>query len=90
MVPKVQKKLVKAGTGKITVDSGAAESVMPKAMLGNEALVAGAAKLAGVKYVAANGARMDNHGEKQVRAVSLLHRPDAGGSKPGRIMVVCD
>ena len=66
-VPKVQKKLVKAGVGKITVDSGAAESVMPKAMLGNETLVAGAAKLAGVKYVAANGARMDNHGEKQVR-----------------------
>ena len=66
-VPKVQKKLVKAGSGKFTVDSGAAESVMPKAMLGNETLVAGAAKLAGVKYVAANGARMDNHGEKQVR-----------------------
>ena len=63
----VPKKLAKAGSGKITVDSGAAESVMPKAMLGNETLVAGAAKLAGVKYVAANGARMDNRGEKQVR-----------------------
>ena len=60
-------KLVKAGFGHITVDSGAAESVMPMGMLENEELVEGAAKMAGVKYVAANGARMANFGEKSVK-----------------------
>jgi hypothetical protein len=54
-------KLVFAGKGKITIDSGAAESVMPKDMLPNEP------KRSGVRYVAANGARMENQGEKKVR-----------------------
>ena len=40
---------------------------MPKAMLPNEPLREGAAKKSGVKYVAANGARMENLGEKRVR-----------------------
>ena len=60
-------RLVKAGMGNITVDSGAAESVMPRGMLENEELVEGAAKLSGVRYVAANGARMENSGEKRVK-----------------------
>ena len=60
-------KLVCAGKGKITIDSGAAESVMPKYMLVNEPVVEGEAKRSGVKYVAANGARMENQGEKKVR-----------------------
>jgi hypothetical protein len=60
-------KLVFAGRGKITIDSGAAESVMPKDMLMNEPTVEGQAKRNGVKYVAANGARMENQGEKKVR-----------------------
>lgn len=60
-------KMTFAGKGKITIDSGAAESVMPKNMLENEPVVEGQAKRNGVKYVAANGARMENQGEKKVR-----------------------
>ena len=59
--------LVSAGRGKVTIDSGAAESVMPRDMLQRETLVEGAPKKSGVKYVAANGAKMDNYGEKRVR-----------------------
>ena len=51
-------KLVPAGRGKITIDSGAAESVMPNGLL---------PKRHGVKYVAANGARMENLGEKKAK-----------------------
>lgn len=60
-------RLVSAGRGKITIDSGAAESVLPRGMLPNEPLREGAAKRSGVKYVAANGARMENLGEKRAR-----------------------
>ena len=56
-----------AGRGKVTIDSGAAESVMPRGMLEGEPLVEGEAKRLGVKYVAANGARMENYGEKKIR-----------------------
>ena len=56
-----------AGKGKITIGSGAGESVMPKEMLPNEELVEGLAKKSGVRYVAANGSKMDNYGEKRVR-----------------------
>jgi hypothetical protein len=56
-----------AGRGRITIDFGAAESVLPRDMLPNEALLEGEAKKRGVKYVAANGGRMDNLGEKKVR-----------------------
>ena len=40
---------------------------MPRDMLSGEPLVEGEAKKAGVRYVAANGARMENYGEKKVR-----------------------
>ena len=60
-------KLVPAGRGKITIDSGAAESVMPKDMLPNEPAIEGKAKRNGVRYVAANGAKMENMGEKRTR-----------------------
>jgi hypothetical protein len=60
-------KLISAGKGKITIDSGAADSVMPLAMLPNEEMKEGKAKKAGVKYIAANGGKMDNMGEKRVR-----------------------
>ena len=60
-------KLRSAGKGKVTIDSGAAESVMPKGMLDREPLVEGEAKRMGVKYVAANGAKMENYGEKKIR-----------------------
>ena len=56
-----------AGRGKVTIDSGAAESVMPRGMLDGEPMVEGEAKRSGVRYVAANGAKMENYGEKRVR-----------------------
>ena len=61
------KRLRPAGRGKVTIDSGAAESVMPRGMLDGERLVEGEAKRLGIKYVAANGAKMENYGEKRVR-----------------------
>ena len=54
------KRLVFAGKGEITIDSGAAESVMPKGMLLNEPTIEGLATKNRVMYVAANGARMEN------------------------------
>ena len=60
-------KMKSAGKGKITIDSGAGESVLPKDMLPNEELIEGEAKKNGVKYVAANGSKMENYGEKKVR-----------------------
>ena len=59
--------LKEAGRGRITIDSRAAESVLPKNMLPNEPIVEGEAKRRGVKYVAANGGKMENIGEKKVK-----------------------
>ena len=59
--------LTSAGRGKITIDSGAAESVLPADIVPNETLIEGDAKRRGVKYVTANGGRMENMGEKRVR-----------------------
>ena len=56
-----------AGKGRITIDSGAAESVLPVGMLPGEETVEGESKRKGVRYVAANGGKMENHGEKRVR-----------------------
>ena len=44
-----------------------ASNVMPKAIFPSEPLREGIAKRNGVKYVAANGAKMENLGEKKVR-----------------------
>ena len=60
-------RLKSAGRGKFTIDSGATESVMPRGMLEGEPSVEGEAKRLGVKYVAANGAKMDNYGQKRIR-----------------------
>jgi hypothetical protein len=60
-------KLKSAGVGKITIDSGAGESVMPKGMMVNEPLTESEAQRQGTKYVAANGSKMNNYGEKRVR-----------------------
>ena len=62
-----KKPLRSAGYGKITIDSGAAESVLPTDLVPNETLIEGDAKRRGVKYVAANGGKMENMGEKRVR-----------------------
>ena len=51
----------------ITIDSGAAEFVLPRNTLPNESTVEGEAKRRGVKYVAANGGKMENIGEKKVK-----------------------
>ena len=40
---------------------------MPRGMLEGEPLVEGEAKRLGVKYVAANGAKMDNYDQKRIR-----------------------
>jgi len=61
---KRQKKPI--GTGKITIDSGAAESVMPMEILKEIQLKESKGSKAGVQYIAANGGRMPNLGEKQV------------------------
>ena len=62
-----REKLKPAGTGRIKIDSGAAESVLPVGMLPGEETVEGESKRKGVRYVAANGGKMENHGEKRVR-----------------------
>ena len=45
--------LTLAGKGKVNIDSGVVESVMPRGMLEKEPLVEGEAKRLGVQYVAA-------------------------------------
>ena len=54
------------GKGTITIDSGAAESVLPRDMLKEVQLRESAGSKASVKYIAANGSRMPNLGEKKV------------------------
>lgn len=65
--PRTKERLKSAGHGKITIDSGAAESVLPPNLVPREELREGNAKKAGVKYMAACGTAMCNHGEKRVR-----------------------
>ena len=48
-----REKLKPAGKGRITIDSGAAESVLPVGMLPGEETVEGESKRKGVRYVAA-------------------------------------
>ena len=55
------------GKGRITIDSGAAESVLPRDMLHEIRLQESEGSKAGVQYVAANGGKMPNLGEKKVR-----------------------
>ena len=59
--------LKEARRGMITVDTGAAESVLAKNLLPNEPTVEGDTKRRGVKCVAANGWNMDDMGEKRVK-----------------------
>ena len=54
------------GLGRITIDSGAAESVLPDSMLPEIPLRESAGSRAGLHYIAANGSRMPNMGEKRV------------------------
>ena len=52
--------------GKITIDSGAAESVMPEGMLQGVKLEESEGSRRGVHYITANGGKMPNLGEKKV------------------------
>ena len=54
------------GKGKITIDSGAAESVLPEDMLREVQMHQSKGSKAGVQFVAANGGKMPNLGEKRV------------------------
>lgn len=54
------------GRGKIRIDAGAAESVLPGRMLPDVKLQESVGSRRGVQYVAANGSRMPNLGEKKV------------------------
>ena len=63
--------------------------MLPADMLPNETLVEGEARKKGVRYVAANGGKMDNLGEKRVRfrrsgsaAVNSITFQVTGVSKP--------
>ena len=58
------KKYVAVGKGKITVDSGAEESVMPAKMLPEEPTKTPQKKK---RFVAANGGEMNHYGEKDVK-----------------------
>ena len=53
--------------GKITVDSGAAESVWPEDLLPEVMTRPSVGSRAGVNYVAANGQKMPNLGEKKIQ-----------------------
>ena len=53
--------------GRITIDSGAAESVIPPDMLQGVPTRPSPGSRAGAHYIAANGARMPNLGEKHVK-----------------------
>ena len=52
--------------GEVIIDSGAADHVMPRGMLGS---VVTRAKEAGIKFVAADGAEIGNYGRKDVQFV---------------------
>ena len=53
--------------GRITIDSGAAESVWPEGLLPEIQTTPPTGPHSGVTYIAANGSRMPNLGEKKVR-----------------------
>jgi hypothetical protein len=53
--------------GKITIDSGAEESVYPKAMVDEKDLVETDASKKGMGFVAANGSKMKNYGAVKVK-----------------------
>ena len=54
------------GKGKITIDSGAAESVMPTSMLPQVPIYRSSEEKMNTRYTAANGGRLYNEGEKKV------------------------
>ena len=54
------------GPGKITVDSGAAESVMPTGFMSSQPLEPSPASKKHARYIAANGSVMHNAGQKKI------------------------
>ena len=65
MINKEVPRLRQAGTGKITIDSGAGESVCPINMVPEEPLHA--TDKNGIKYRAAGGQSLVNRGEKRIK-----------------------
>lgn len=63
----VDKGREKVNKGRITIDSGAAESVIPPDMLEEVPIQESAGSRSGLYYIAANGGKMPNVGEKHVR-----------------------
>ena len=69
---------------KLSVDSGATESVVPETMPSSIPTVEGSASRRGVMYEVANGERIPNEGEKKFKAVT------AEGKEKQMVMQVCD
>ena len=63
----VEHKKAQRVRGKITVDSGAGESVWPKDLLKEVKIEESAQSLNGGGFLAANGTRMKNYGKKHIR-----------------------
>ena len=61
-----KKKMKGIGRGKITIDSGAAESVMPARMLPEVPMHRSSEEKMSTRYTAANGGQLYNEGEKKV------------------------
>ena len=76
------------GPGKITIDSGAAESVMPVDFLNSQPMEPSPAGKRGTRYIAANGDVMHNVGQKRIKfrtkdgAVSAITFQATGVRKP--------
>ena len=64
LVVEVRQRVI--GTGRINIDSSAAESVLPKHVLTQVELQDPEGSGKGDSYIAANGSRMPNLGEKKV------------------------
>ena len=64
--PKKKKKMKAIGKGRITIDSGAAESVMPVDMLKQVATIPSDASKQKTVYTSADGGQMWNHGHSYV------------------------
>ena len=77
-----REKLKPAGKGRITIDSGAAESVLPVGMLPGEETVEGDNKRKGVRYVAANSGTVQ---EERLRGGQLHHVPGDWSQQAARV-----
>ena len=66
------------GKGRITIDSGAAESVLPRSMLKEVQLRESEGSRNGMCFKVANGGKMPNYGEKKVNFQMTANRQPKG------------